>query len=126
MGFGLELVVDGKSVGHLIVSYSMRYEIRVLEAVFPKRHWSGWNPGAALWYLDTPEDKYQPPVFDFVGNEQKAKEAMHDYFDKTDSIYEDADRKADPRAKWEKTFWTIYKAGMALQKQGKEPRVNIG
>lgn len=126
MPWSLELVVDGKPIDHIHVSHSNRFEIEVLEAVFPKKHWSGWNPEAALWYLDTPEAKYQPPVFDFIGNEQKAKEAMQDYFDNTDSIYEDADPEADPRLKWEKTFWTIYRAGMALQMQGKEPRVNIG
>lgn len=124
MPWSLELVVDGKPIDHILVSHSNRFEIEVLEAVFPKKYWSYWNPKAATWFADTPRSKNQPPVFDFLGNEESAKAAMKEYYDKTEDLQEDSDY--DSRLGWERTFWKLYKTGMALQMQGKEPRVNIG
>lgn len=136
LGYGLNLWVDGKHVDSIRVAYSDRFEIRVLEAVFPKTHWSGSNEESEFWFKIYPSSKggrtrftvapgnKGPPVFDFVGNEAKAKAAMQDYFDEQEWL--DDDPEHDTRPKWEQTFWRMYKTGMALQLQGKEVRVDIG
>ena len=120
----VDMVVDGKWVESLGLSYSMESEIRVLEAVFPKRHWSDSNTESRNWFTDYPGATGEPPAFDFVANEDAAREAMEDYMNEVTD--DDTYPLPDAQAEWVKDFWRVYNAGLALQRQGKTPRVSIG
>jgi len=125
---GLDLVVEGKILDKFSFGYSRHAEAAVLEEVFPKEHWSEWNEHANDWYFE-PKDLNTPPAFDFIANEEKAREVMRDYHESittwTDgTVREDTSGGAKPR--FEEEFWRVYNLGMSLQREGKVPRVIIG
>ena len=108
----------------LSVSYSERSETEVLEAVFPKEYWSGWNPEAETWFTVDRDAKGDPPVFDFIAHEEKAKEAMRDYLERTTDV--DLNSRDESAFNWERDFWRVYNKGIDLQKEGKQVRITIG
>jgi len=128
LGWGLELVVDGKSMDHFSISYSGRSETMVLETVFPRKHWSLWNPEVNDWYSE-PKDLNSPPAFDFVSNEEKAKEILRDYHESITTWTDGSVREqisSDAKPTFEEEFWRVYNLGISLQREGKVPRICIG
>ena len=129
LGFELDLVVDGEMIDFFNVPYGYSAEPDALEAVFPREHWSLWNEHANDWFDGDPKDFNTPPAFDFIANEEKAKEVMGEYHESittwTDgTVREDTSGGAKPR--FEEEFWRVYNLGMSLQREGKVPRVIIG
>ena len=124
MGWWLSLIVDRKEVEHLQVPYSYTTEAHVLEEVFPGNHWSMENPEANDWYFDTSGKTKGPPPFDFVANEEKARETMREYGDLVTDTGEYA--MEERQAEFVKDFWRAYNLGLILQRAEMTPRVSIG
>ena len=127
MALGLDLVVEGKIMAKFSFWYSRHAEAKVLEAIFPKEHWSDWNEHVNDWYLE-PKDLNTPPAFDFVVNEEKVKEVMREYHDSI-RFTDDSGQEyiaAGAKPEFEEEFWRAYRLGISLQREGKVPRVCIG
>ena len=89
-------------------------------------YWTLSNPEAEDWLIFSKDSVSwgDPPSFDFIANEKKAKETMQDYLDKVTDDH--THQLSERQGTWLKDFWTVYRAGLALQRTGRITRVAIG
>ena len=108
MVWHLSLWISGGEVDYIQVRTSEMDRGRVLEGVFPMKHWTGENPDA----------QENPPEFDFVGNAEMMGRILADY---REHATDDAHSQC-----WADEFMKMYEVGERLQEMGLRPRVNIG